>query len=314
MFEIYENFTNDELKDVLRWNRQLISGKKDILLQRIIDGHMNGRLGMCPSCSEGKLKLRDDGEEVFCNGYFDEDSMTRIPCFYTCKREEATRYKPWFTEKPTDEENKEIDAMMGKKDSKSAIGGDSKLLLEFSSNAEKLEEEGKWNLASATDLKASTKAMVNLCAGTLDIPSDTKKATMEIGKLLLLNRSISATEFAKVLADKFGFVGKNKEAQKQRAKTVAAACKHEGNGPLMMAMLELSDLYYKEKNTNAGTTYKKVAGAIQNLKFEVTSDNAKGLGKGKTKVDGIGKGSADKMYEFVTTGKMEKLEEKRASQ
>ena len=45
--------------------------------------------------------------------------------------------------------------------------------------------------------------------------------------------------------------------------------------------------------------------------MEITADNALGLGKGKTKVDGIGKGSAEKMREFMTTGTIQKLEEKR---
>lgn len=45
----------------------------------------------------------------------------------------------------------------------------------------------------------------------------------------------------------------------------------------------------------AGGTYTKVANAIKDLDFEITTDNAKGLGKGKTKVAGIGKGSADKV-------------------
>lgn len=63
-----------------------------------------------------------------------------------------------------------------------------------------------------------------------------------------------------------------------------------------------------------GGTYTKVANAIKDLDYEITTDNAKGLGKGKTKVAGIGKGSADKIHEFVETGKMAKLEEKRAGQ
>ena len=64
----------------------------------------------------------------------------------------------------------------------------------------------------------------------------------------------------------------------------------------------------------AGGTYKKVANAIKDLDYEITADNAKGLGKGKTKVDGIGKGSSEKIHEFLETGKMAKLEEKRAGQ
>jgi DNA polymerase/3'-5' exonuclease PolX len=44
---------------------------------------------------------------------------------------------------------------------------------------------------------------------------------------------------------------------------------------------------------------------------EVTEDNAMSFSKGKTKLPGIGKGSATKMLEFVRTGTFEKLEEKR---
>ena len=56
------------------------------------------------------------------------------------------------------------------------------------------------------------------------------------------------------------------------------------------------------------------ATAIKKLDFAVTAKNAKALGKkGPKKVDGIGASSADKMYEFLTTGTMQKLEEKRAN-
>ena len=47
------------------------------------------------------------------------------------------------------------------------------------------------------------------------------------------------------------------------------------------------------------------------MDYEITVDNAKGLGKGKTKLPGIGKGSADKIHEFFATGTIAKLEEKR---
>lgn len=274
---------------------------------------MNGRLGMCSSCTKGKLKLKDDdGETVFCNGYFDEDHMARIPCYYTCKREDAVRLKPWFTKKPTKEENDEIDAIIGMGDSKSKVRVENKHLSELTFLAKGIQDKGMWELDSAPGLKSSAKAFVELCTGKLDLPSDTKKATMEIGKLILLHKANSAVEFVKILADKFGFLKENEDAKQLKVKSISTACNHAGNGPLMLAMVELSDLYYKEKNTNTGNTYKKVAEAIKNLDFEVNSKNSKGLGKGKTKVAGIGKGSSEKMHEFVTTGKIEKLEEKRA--
>ena len=45
--------------------------------------------------------------------------------------------------------------------------------------------------------------------------------------------------------------------------------------------------------------------------MEITADNALGLGKGKTKINGVGKSSAEKMSEFMKTGTIQKLEEKR---
>jgi DNA polymerase/3'-5' exonuclease PolX len=65
-------------------------------------------------------------------------------------------------------------------------------------------------------------------------------------------------------------------------------------------------------NRNAGASYTKVSNALKDLEFEVTADNAMSLSKGKTKIPGVGKSSAEKMKEFMETGTMQKLEEKRA--
>lgn len=66
-----------------------------------------------------------------------------------------------------------------------------------------------------------------------------------------------------------------------------------------------------ESNKNAGASYTKVAAAIKNLDIEITADNAMSLSKGKTKVEGVGKSSAEKFREFLQTGTIQKLEEKR---
>ena len=51
--------------------------------------------------------------------------------------------------------------------------------------------------------------------------------------------------------------------------------------------MELASAYSKEANFNAANTYRKVANAVKELGFEITLDNAKGLGGGKkTKVAG----------------------------
>ena len=74
----------------------------------------------------------------------------------------------------------------------------------------------------------------------------------------------------------------------------------------------LSD--YLEGNANAGVSTKKVVNALKDLEAEVTAENAMSFTKGKTKVPNIGKSSGEKMKEFMLTGTMEKLEEKRALQ
>jgi hypothetical protein len=91
------------------------------------------------------------------------------------------------------------------------------------------------------------------------------------------------------------------------------ACRNPNNAALVAAFQELVMHYNKEQNYNAAATYRRVFEAIQNVDFEITKDNAKGLCKGKDKVTWIGKASAEKIFEFVTTGTIAKLEEKKAT-
>lgn len=76
-YRYYHKMTCAELKDICRYNRVPSSGKKNDLLLRCIDGHVNGRLGLCDTCGKGKLKIGPDGNKILCSGYFDE-------VFYPC--------------------------------------------------------------------------------------------------------------------------------------------------------------------------------------------------------------------------------------
>jgi len=303
VYGLYEGYNSNELKDVLRWNKQLVSGTKDLLLQRIIDGHISGRLGMCPTCVEGRLKLNDENcMTVLCRGWYDEENMMRNSCSYSCSVKDASRLLPWYTEKPLEEEDKQSN---GKKVTSSSTK-------DLQSKASAIE----WDLSKGAGIKAAAKDLLRLCTADdkhkLDI-TDEAKAKMEIGKILLSNREKNASEIVELLVEKFGFLAKNREAKEEREDNLSSTCKVPANGPLVLQFLELGQFYFKEGNKNAGGTYKKVSNIIQNFTFEVTEENAKGLGKGKTKVAGIGKGSADKMYEYATTGVIAKLEEKKAS-
>jgi DNA polymerase/3'-5' exonuclease PolX len=85
------------------------------------------------------------------------------------------------------------------------------------------------------------------------------------------------------------------------------------NDRIIAVFQELGLLYEKEQNHQAAATYKKVCTALRGLAFEITTENAKGLCKGKDKVPDIGKASADRIHEFLATGKLGKLEEKRVT-
>jgi len=97
----YHKHTLPALKEILKWNRQHVSGTKDVLLHRILDGVVRGRLPRCP-LDGGRLKLDENDPKskqperhntVHCQGTFDEESQTRMDCGYCQKVEDAPRVK-----------------------------------------------------------------------------------------------------------------------------------------------------------------------------------------------------------------------------
>ena len=92
----YSKLKNDELKDYLRWNRQMVGGNKSYVLIKILDGHTCGRLARCGQCGGGRLKLvEDDCHMVACNGKYDEELNMRLPCSFKGPASEAPRWEPW---------------------------------------------------------------------------------------------------------------------------------------------------------------------------------------------------------------------------
>ena len=62
-----------ELKDILRWNKQIMTGNKEFVLFKVIDGVTNGRLSLCPLCPGTSLKfLEGDYDTIYCGGAYDE--------------------------------------------------------------------------------------------------------------------------------------------------------------------------------------------------------------------------------------------------
>lgn len=96
----YHKLKVPELKDILRWNHQVMVGTKDHLLLKVVDGEVYGRLTRCQLCT-GKLKLLEDGVTVVCGGNFDEDSHQRIDCSYSVPAWDAPRWQPWYVPGPS---------------------------------------------------------------------------------------------------------------------------------------------------------------------------------------------------------------------
>jgi hypothetical protein len=219
---------------------------------------------------------------------------------------------PWFTEQPTEEEVEEMNRIEAEATGEEIEGKphdeDSDLgRLIKSANDIKLDFSNK------ATTQATTAKVVQLLQenGKLDLPDDERKLRMDVGQLLVANKGVALTEILTKLVKQFGWVDIKAAKAKKQEEAAGSSCAVAANAPLLMVMKELSDCYYREGNSNAGNTYKKIVAALNDLDFEVTAKNAKSLGSGKNKVPGIGAGSAKLMFEFLTTGTMLKLEEKR---
>jgi hypothetical protein len=93
-YGVYKDLKNDDLKDTLRWNKQFVTGTKDFLIAKVVDGRVYGRLAACHLCG-GKIKMNDDGKMIKCGGTFDEESQRRMECSFSCPTEAAPRWQPW---------------------------------------------------------------------------------------------------------------------------------------------------------------------------------------------------------------------------
>lgn len=238
--------------------------------------------------------------------------MIRISCDIVYSFSEAPRAK-WFDEEPSEEEKEEMDRLAevakGNEPSGAEPDDDSDL-----GQLMKAAEDIDLDFSTDAATKASTQKMMKILQGSsakLDLP-EKDALRMAVGRTLVANKKESAPDLVKMLVNQFGFVKAKAEKAEKKKAAVEATCAVPENAALLCAFKELAEFYFKEKNANAGATYQKVVKALKELPFAVTAENAKSLGKpGKNKVNGVGASSASKMYEFVTTGTIEKLEEKR---
>ena len=289
----YKSMKIDQLKDYLRWNDQLLKGVKNDLVDRCADGEAYGALARCEQCG-GKLELLNNGNQVKCNGSYDEASASRTNCFFKCAADKATRIE-WRTTKPTEEE--EMERLAPKKVA-SDVPAD--LITHLDMNDKEQRSEALSLLLDACR-----------CIG-INLSEDDIEAKRKIGGQLLANKTMAADnagDFIDLLAKNLGQEKKPDAGGSPSKKAAGTVCPE--NAPIAAKFLELSNLYRKEANTNAANTYNKAANAISQFSDIITSGNQFKPKKGGVKVQGLGDKSCALIDEFLTKGELDKVTEKK---
>eukprot|EP00520_Triparma_pacifica_P010217 CAMPEP_0118658824 /NCGR_PEP_ID=MMETSP0785-20121206/14776_1 /TAXON_ID=91992 /ORGANISM="Bolidomonas pacifica, Strain CCMP 1866" /LENGTH=433 /DNA_ID=CAMNT_0006551871 /DNA_START=102 /DNA_END=1403 /DNA_ORIENTATION=+ len=311
-FEMYSKMKIPALKDFCRWNDQIVGGTKDVLVARVIDMAVNGRMMRCGSC-QGKWKQDPNDENALvCSGGFDETQGFRIDCFDKTNYKKVPRLA-FIDEPPNDEELEAIkEANMGAGSAEDeALKSKVKVKAEANdlSDIDLSKPEGKKE--AAVKLLAASRVL------NVQLPEDDGEARIKIGTVLMSELGSGATDAQAILTkivDTYG-IQETKEQVIAAQEAAGNSCTNAENGKIMLFIKELKDLYFKEGNGQAGGSYSKAQKAIVDCPFAITLDNVKHLHKKghENKLDGIGKGTGDKIKEFLEKGTCDKLEEKRAA-
>ena len=72
-----QNYTNVQLKDILRRNGQSMSGSKIDLLGKVSDGIMFGKIPKCSNCNGGRPKMDMSTGEYHCEGYYEDETYNK---------------------------------------------------------------------------------------------------------------------------------------------------------------------------------------------------------------------------------------------
>eukprot|EP00547_Thalassionema_nitzschioides_P006417 CAMPEP_0194201218 /NCGR_PEP_ID=MMETSP0156-20130528/1541_1 /TAXON_ID=33649 /ORGANISM="Thalassionema nitzschioides, Strain L26-B" /LENGTH=473 /DNA_ID=CAMNT_0038926351 /DNA_START=79 /DNA_END=1500 /DNA_ORIENTATION=+ len=322
LYEKLNKMTTEELKDFMRWNRQIVGGTKALLVWKCLDGALRGRLGRCPMCAQSRLKIDDASSQVaVCTGYFDEDANMRVKeCTAVSLplQGKAPRLQPWFTEEPLEEEKKKLDELDEQaKSGKIADGTEATSKPSHKQEVSKMLEKAKkvsMKVCLKAELKETAGALLEIAKeGGLNLPSE--GGIKSVGRVVVANSRVKcASEIMQLLVDEFGFAADEAKAAKASAAAVKSVCKVAENAGCYQMLDEFNTLARKHGDFRKANAYKTSAQAVASLSFAVTVDNALKLGKpGALKTPGIGKSTAEKLLEFVETGTVARLEELRAT-
>ena len=301
LFLKYNKLNTASLKNYLRWNRQTMTGTKDVLVEKCKDGEMNGAIPPCPKCSEinGKsattLKITKEGNYK-CGGWFDKDIQSMRACHFKSRSSELAR-DPWAQ---NEQESREIIKDESDEQSGTKLIADTPFPIDTSNtprdNAKLIMDQA---LKEGISLPSNVSEAMQAC-GRAYMTSEVKMNAD--GDDIINGRSILVD-----LATQFKTVSSKESAKKERS----SACANAKNIGLLEAFNEM--ITYMKKKGEPGYKMKHYYNAQSWIQsYENVIENPMQYSKGKTKVEGIGKGTATKMKEFLDTGTISKLEELRA--
>lgn len=284
----YTKLSVAELKEWLKANNGFVTGVKDELVTRCIDGELNGRLPLCERCGKGRLHFDSEVALYKCQGYFDDQVKMRITCNFVEPQVKRLEWKN--PENVVEDESPQ----------KASGDGDHPPALELTSDVI-AQLKGESNKETAGNL-------VKYCRETLklSLPSDDKRARMDVGGFLMSTRTADGEhDFAKIL---------QLVKEKFPSKTASDGTKSNQGGPKakveenesIAALLDELAMYERKKGGENHQfkvrALKKAAIAVRGVDHEITDGLA--LGKpGKNKVEGIGKSTAKNIQDFLDSGK-----------
>lgn len=190
---------------------------------------------------------------VKCSGYYDEDMGARIPCSYKNTTEAAARIQPWYFEEPSEQQAEEIKEITEKY--KANAGGEVLDSGNVPAEIRSAVKDAKWPDTSTIEgKKDAANLMVKLCSDSIDIPDDEKKARQGIGKIIVNNPDATATDILELVVKEYGIKELKAAASANQMGALESSCACPSNAPIVQVFQELKDIYFKEGNTNAGST------------------------------------------------------------
>jgi Helix-hairpin-helix domain len=184
------------------------------------------------------------------------------------------------------------------------------IVREATSQHKQSQQDIRWDLSNREGLRSATEDILRFLSTpsnkkqhkNVNIPNDHSVAMQKIGQIISSNRTKDLDEVLVLIIQELGYKEDKESKENAKKQMISNAVGNSKNAPLVAAFQELAELYFKTGNANAGASYTKVVKALVDIPYEITAENAKGLAKGKTKVNNIGKSSGKFVLQKFAAG------------